>query len=169
MDKTMKLITTYLEFGTAIFSFGCAIFTLIKAKSVKKDVDYVKKAKMEIIERENLESISVVREEVTKIKTVVRSYITKSGKSIVAGRSLDKDILIISDSLAVIKENRSIFNIDNENKSDQLYVEIKSKVDDILGNNYEDNELRKTMREVDTRLDNFLAELKELKTVKKYR
>ena len=65
--------------------------------------------------------------------------------------------------------NRYIFTEGNENKSDLIYSEVNSLVNKMIDYENNEEELSKFARDVDTSLDNFLASLKELNNIKKYR
>lgn len=169
MEEKIGSITTWLEFIIALISVGGAVFSFIKAKGIKEDVEYIKEVKKEIIEREKIEEIAKVREEITKIKSVLKGYIFANKKATSLGRSFNKDICLIRGSLTVIKENRYIFTDESENKSDLIYSEVTLLLNEMI--NYKNNEeqLSKFARGVDISLDNFLANLKELNNIKKYR
>ena len=160
-------ITPWIEFGLAIISGVSAFITWLKSKKINKDIEYIKKFKNQIIARENIEEITKVREEINKIKSVIRNYTRKNGKTLTLGRNSKSDIENIQKSLTIIKENRSIFNDETSNESDKIYKEINELVDAMIYSTSEDQRLKKLMREVDTKLDSFLATLKELKNKKR--
>lgn len=169
MEEKIGDITVWLEFAIAMISVGGAIFSFFKAKNIKEDVEYIKEVKKEIIEREKIQEIAKVREEITKIKSVLKGYFLTKKKATSFGRSFNKDIESIKSSLTVIKENRYIFIDGNENKSDLIYSEVNSLVNKMIDYENNEEELSKLARDVDTSLDNFLASLKELNNNQKYR
>ena len=169
MGEKIGDITVWLEFIIAIISVVGAIVSLFKAKNIKKDVEYIREVKKEIIEREKIEEIAKVREEITKIKSILKGYFFTKKKATSFGRSFSKDIESIKSSLTVIKENRYIFTDINENKSDLIYLEVNSLVNKMIDYENNEEELSRFARDLDTSLDNFLASLKELNNNKKYR
>lgn len=73
----------------------------------------------------------------------------------------------MKDSLTIIKENRSIFKDSNINHSEKLYKDIIEIINEISDS--EDNcIIINNMRNIGIKLDNFLAELKDLKDISRY-
>lgn len=160
-------ITPWIEFGLAVFSGISAFVTWLKSKKIDKDIEYIKKFRDEIIERETIEEITKVREEINKVKAIIRNYTSKSGVTLTIGRNSKSDIENIQKSMTIIKENISIFNEESSNESDKIYKEINELVDVMIYSSLENEALKRTMREADIKLDNFLATLKELKNKKR--
>ncbi|QAA31316.1 hypothetical protein [Clostridium manihotivorum] len=163
MKDNIELITKILEFGLAITSVIGAFISWTNSKKTKKDVDYIEKVKKEILNRESIEQIGIVREAAAKIKEIMKSYFLRSNRINVTGRNFKKDITQIKEALTIIKENRDIFQNSEANCSDIIYSEVNVLVEQMTEFENDEDNLKRSMRETDNKMDNFLANLKELK------
>ncbi|MFR8870773.1 hypothetical protein [Paraclostridium sordellii] len=155
-----------LEIIVLLGSIISAVISWINKNKTKEDVDYIKQVKESIMEKQKMEEISKITEKVKDILEKIRVYSTKVKKISSTGSNLNKDISNIKESLTIIKEHRSIFDKD-KNYSDKIYKNITDRLNRILDMEDKDD-IVKELRSVETKLDEFLAELKELIDIKKY-
>lgn len=157
-----------MTIGTIIAS----IFAFINSRKTKDDVDTIKSIKDEILQKQNIEEIGLVKEEASKIKRIVVKY-----RNIKSTSTIKKDLDQIQSSLTIIKENRSIFGDIENNECDYIYNEIKILEHKLLDikNSYNVDEfmdgydVSNISRGLVIKIDDFTAKLKELKDNKKYR
>lgn len=171
MGGKLEFTKIVIELGIAVCTVIASIFAYINSKKTKDDVDTIKSIKNEILEKQNIEEIGLVKEEISKVKRVSTKY-----RNVKTTYTVKKDIEQIQSSLTVIKENRSIFKNSENNECDTIYNEIKKlehQLLDIQGSSNVgkpiDNELVANIaRTLVIKLDDFIAKLKELKDTKKY-
>ncbi|MCR1848841.1 hypothetical protein NSA42_06090 [Paeniclostridium sordellii] len=171
MGEKLEFTKILIEFGIAIFTAIASICSYINSKKTKNDVDTIKSIKNEILEKQNIEEIGLVKEEVSKVKRVSTKY-----RNVKTTYTVKKDIEQIQGSLTVIKENRGIFKNSKNNECDTIYNEIKKLEHQLLDiqDSYNvgkpiDNELVANLaRNLVIKIDDFIAKLKEIKDAKKY-
>lgn len=156
----------------------CTVISSVLAwrnsKKTQKDVCIIESIKNEILDKQNIEEIGLVKEEIIKVKRVATKY--RNIKNIY---TVNKDIEKIQTSLTIIKENRGIFKCNNneKNESDFIYDEIKKLEHKLLdiqdcinkNKNFNGELVVKIARNLVIKLDDFIAKLKELKDIKKYK
>lgn len=171
LGEKLEFTKIVIELGIAIFTVIASIFAFINSKKTKSDVDTIKSIKNEILEKQNIEEIGLVKEEISKVKRVSTKY-----RNIKSTYTVKKDIDQIQCSLTVIKENRGIFKNSESNECDTIYNEIKKlehKLLDIqdsynVGKPIDNESIANLARNLVIKIDDFIAKLKELKDNKKY-
>ena len=156
-----------LEFIVAIISVGSCIGSFMNKNKANEALIEIKKIKKEIMEREALSNIPLVKVEAGKIQEIIRIYSSKSS-TILIGRDIDEDIKLLKKSLTVIKENKILFGNRN-NKIDIFYSDINEIIDLLVDDNIENDQLKREMRNREVIIDEFLANLKNLERNKKFK
>lgn len=170
MGEKLEFIKILIELGIAVFTVIASILAWISAKKTKEDVSIIKAIKNEILDKQNIEDIGLVKEEILKIKRIATKY-----RNVKSTYTVKKDTEQIQASLTIIKENRGIFK-NNNNESDFIYDEIKKLEHQLLdihdcsnvGKSIDNELVANIARNLVIKLDDFIAKLKELKDGKKY-
>ena len=164
--ETWEAIKLGLEIIVLVGSIISAFISHINKNKTQKDLEYINEIKDSILQKQKMGEISTVTEKVKDILEKVRVYSTKVKKISATGSNLNKDISNIKNSLSIIKENRSIFDEDKK-YADKIYKEVTDKLNLVIDMKNADD-IVKELRNVETKLDEFLARLKELGDIKKY-
>lgn len=170
MGEKLELTKIIIELGIAVCTVIASILAWINSKKTKEDVSIIKAIKNEILDKQNIEEIGLVKEEILKVKRVSTKY-----RNVKSTYTVKKDTEQIQTSLTIIKENRGIFK-GNNNESDSIYDEIKKLEHQLLdihdcsnvGKPIDNELVANIARNLVIKLDDFIAKLKELKDSKKY-
>ncbi|MGL4875276.1 MAG: hypothetical protein ACRC30_11570 [Clostridium sp.] len=156
-----------IEFIIASISVISCIGAFVNRNKANETLNEIKKIKKEIMEKEAMSNIPLVKVEVGKIQEIIRAYSSKSS-NLTAGRDTDEDIKCLKNSLTTIKENKILFGNKN-NKIDIFYSDINSVIDLLVDDIIENNQFKREMRNKEVVIDEFLACLKSLERNKKFK
>ena len=155
------LLTSFITIAGSICSVAGAGLSWIQAKRSKKSATKAERIRLQLIDHQEAQELYNIQASCKEAQNSMAKYGPAFSDMSLAGNNQQKDAQIVQKFIFTIKEHRSYFNGDTNNKADEFF-DLVSKLIEKFANSSDTKGQIKYGRQIVIHLNSFSASIKDL-------